>query len=307
MTDLDDTTTLRVPRAKGRQPIEVPLQPNQLAGRYRIDDEVGRGGMSVVYRGTDLQTGATRAIKVGRLSSLDDARPPERLAAEATILMFLRHPNLVAVHDMGTDATHGLHFAVMDYAPGGSLGDRVKAHGPLAPAEVASVGVQLCCVLTMLHERDILHRDVKPTNLLLDADGRVLLADLGISKIPEAMGDATRDDLVMGSFPYMAPEQVNGMDHTSKAGDLYAVGTTLFRLATDASTVNLFAVRDDAPRWQELPDVLRPAIRHASQLYPEQRPASAWALGAQLAPLAPPELFVQQPHLTEWLEAGEPT
>jgi len=305
MTPADDTTTLIVPKAGCQRPVEVRLAPNMLAGRYHIEGELGKGGMAVVYRATDLETNEVRAVKVGLLSSHDDAFP-ERMAAEATMLMFLRHPNVIAVHDMGTDPALGLHFAVMDYAPGGSLGERRDAEGHLPADEVAAVGVQLLCALSVLHGRGILHRDVKPTNLLLDAEGRVLLTDLGISKLPDALAETTNDDLVMGSYSFMAPEQLTGMDQVSQTGDLYAVGTTLFNLATGLSSAHLFAVREDAKRWQALPEVLRAVIRHATQLEPDDRPASAWAMARELALVAPAELFDRQPHLTAWLEEGDP-
>ncbi len=300
MTGAENSITIVVPRP-GFGPVGVELTASRIAGRYQVVRELGRGGMGVVYEAVDTDTGLTRAIKVGLLDRYDPVLL-ERMAHEATMLMFLRHPNLVVVHDMGTDRAHRLHYEVMDYAPGGCLGTRRDQHGPLTVSEVAGVGVQLACVLDLLHARRIVHRDVKPTNLLLDGKGRMLLTDLGISKLPDAEVELTNDDQVMGSFPFMAPEQLTEIGNLTPAGDVYAVGTTLFNLATAKSPVHLFAAHDDNKRWQALPEALRPTVRRATMLQQEQRYPSAWELGRELAPLAPPELLDEQPHLATWLE-----
>jgi serine/threonine protein kinase len=272
-----------------------------LVGRYKVQGVLGRGGMGVVYRVHDLRDGAMYALKVLLLDSSDHLML-ERMASEAVILAFLRHPNIVPVHDMGTDPNTHIHYAVMEMAPHGSLGDLIDAHGPLTADQTASVGVQLCCALDVLHQRGILHRDIKPTNLLRAGNGRVLLTDFGISKIPDASGEATDTDQVMGSFLYMAPEQRLGMDAVIVESDLYAVGTTLFKLVTNRTPMDIFALPIDHERWQSVPEALRPILRWATQFDPSARPSSARDLGRALAELAPPELFEEQPHLRAWLD-----
>lgn len=271
-----------------------------LVGRYKVQGVLGRGGMGVVYRGIDLKRGTTVAIKVLLMDTVNHIML-DRMAAEAAILVFLRHPNLVAVHDMGTDPVSHIHYAVMEYAPHGSLGELIESHGALDVEQTAAVGLQLCCALDLLHHRGILHRDIKPTNLLRAQDGRVLLTDLGISKIPDASFEETDADQIMGSFPYMAPEQRLGMDSVTPQSDLYAVGTTLFKLCTGTSPMDIFAHPIGHPRWARVPEALRPVLRWATAFDANDRPHSARQLGGALSELVSPELFERQPHLEEWL------
>ncbi|MCB9671908.1 MAG: serine/threonine protein kinase [Alphaproteobacteria bacterium] len=291
----EDATT--VPLVDGEPPARLEV-PRVLAGRYRIDGVLGRGGMSVVYRALDLRAKVVRALKV---ASRAPRNPDllERMAAEAAILALLRHPNLVEVHDMGIDRATGLHYASMDLASRGSLAEAVKSQGPLPVEQVASVGVQLLAALAVLHGRGIVHRDVKPSNLLVLADGRVVLSDLGISRIPDAAADDTGVGTVMGSFAFMAPEQRLGMDGVCEASDLYAVGATLYNLATGASAMDLFVAGPDSERWTSVPEPLKDALVQATRFDPTARPPSAQSLAQALAPLAPSSLFLRQPHLAE--------
>lgn len=269
-----------------------------IAGRYELKAIVGQGGMAVVYRATDLENGELRAVKV-MLPTRESL--VERMAAEAATLALLRHPNLVAVFDMGSEGGGSIHYAVMEYAPLGSL----QGRGALVPvgdrcAQVAAIGLHICCGLSVLHERGIIHRDIKPSNILLAADGRPMIADLGISRIPASSMDRTQEHLVMGSLPYMAPEQRMGLDGTTPQSDVYGVGATLFNLCTGKSPMDLFLAAQGA-RWQGVPESLRPILQWATRREARERPKDVLMLGKALLPLTPSTILEAYPHLDRWL------
>lgn len=190
-----------------------------LAGRYRVGEVLGRGGMGTVYAGVDELLGRPVAVKVLELGGADPGIA--RFHREAQALAALEHPNVVTVHDFGTDGTRA--WLVMPRLPGPDLQTLLNTRGPLPIDQVAEVGRQTAAALAAAHAAGIVHRDVKPANLTLGADGSVVLLDLGIARLGDASAPLTRTGQVLGTVPYLAPEVIAGAPPQPPA-DLYALG-----------------------------------------------------------------------------------
>jgi TolB-like protein/tetratricopeptide (TPR) repeat protein len=201
-------------------------------GHYRIEEQIGAGGMGVVYRGFDLRLERDVAIKILPPGSLADETARRRFKKEALALSRLNHPNIATIHDFDSDL--GVDFLVMELIVGGNLNLRIE-RGPLAEKEVLRIGVQLAQGLAAAHGQGVLHRDLKPGNLLLTSDGRLKILDFGLARLLQPVetnvATATRDHLVAGTLPYMAPEQFE-RDHVDERGDIYAAGAVLYELST---------------------------------------------------------------------------
>lgn len=250
-------------------------QSTLLAGRYRLGERIGKGGAASVYRARDERLGVDCAVKI--LSAHREglrASLRRRLLAEARIMAKLRHPHVLAVTDVGEHG--GRDFVVMALADGGSLADVLKSEGPLAPARAVEVGLQLLSALEAAHGAGVVHRDVKPQNLLLTADGRVQLADFGIALIQDAESQRrTRTGVAMGSMAFMAPEQRMDAARVTVAADVYAVGSTLYTLLTNRSPMDLFVADEGSARWEAVPSALLPILFQATRYDAEARFASA--------------------------------
>jgi tetratricopeptide (TPR) repeat protein len=194
-----------------------------LRGRYRLDSLIGRGGMGVVYRATDLELHRRVAVKVISENSSDDAR--ERLIREARAAAALNHPHIVSVYDVGE--ANGLPFFVMELIEGASLSHT----RPTDLSRTVEVGLQICAALEHAHANQIVHRDLKPDNVLISTTGQsVKIADLGLA-LPAEGARISRAGLVLGTPSYMAPEQALGQDVDART-DLYALGVVLYELTT---------------------------------------------------------------------------
>ncbi|MER7134485.1 serine/threonine-protein kinase [Streptosporangium saharense] len=198
-----------------------------LAGRYRAIDRLGAGGMGVVWRARDELLHREVAIKevlLGRnLTEAERTEARERTLREARAAARLSHPSIVAVHDV--IAQEGRPWIVMDLVRGRSLDRVIRAEGPLPPRRVAAIGVAVLDALALAHGRGIMHRDVKPANIMLADDGGVLLTDFGIATV-EGDAQLTSADSLVGSPGYIAPERLRGGD--GPAADLWSLGATLY-------------------------------------------------------------------------------
>jgi len=197
------------------------------AGRYQIGRELGRGGVSVVYAARDTQVGQDVALKLLVPSPATANQTRERMRREVNAVRRLAHPNIVAVFDFAEDGPYGA--VIMELVDGEDLDRRVRRSGQLPPGDVVRVGSEVAAALAAAHRHAILHRDVKPKNILLDRDGRARLTDFGSARME---GDATitRTGAIVGTLAYMAPETAAGQRGDARS-DVFALGMTLFHAA----------------------------------------------------------------------------
>jgi serine/threonine-protein kinase len=265
-----------------------------LSGRYELGDRLGSGGMSNVYRATDLTLERTVAVKVLAEHLSDDDRFVARFRREALAVAKLIHPNIVQVYDTGID--DGRHYIVMEYVEGRSGAQILQSQGPVGPEITAEIGAQACAGLDYAHRRGIIHRDVKPGNLMIvggpvgGGEMTVKLTDFGIARAAEQTR-ITQVGSVVGTAAYLAPEQVRGEEATP-ATDVYALGVVLYqfltgRLPYEGSTLAELAVRQENERPlppstynAEVPETLGTAVLTALEGDPARRYASADELAA---------------------------
>jgi serine/threonine protein kinase len=249
-------------------------------GRYRATAELGAGGMGTVYRAYDERLRREVAIKTILLERTGQ-ESLERFFHEARAVGALAHPNIVAVYDM--DVADGTPYLVLELAPGGSLKQRID-RGGLDAATVRSVGIQMALALEAAHARGILHRDVKPANILETEPGTFKLADFGIAKLPDST--LTMTGMFLGSPAYAAPESI-GCGQFSPASDMYSLGATLYELlageppygrGAGLASIIAKAVEDGPPSLAQHPGVppdLAELIRAALATDPAARPSAA--------------------------------
>jgi serine/threonine protein kinase len=206
----------------------MTLQGRVLVGRYALGAMLGAGGMAQVYRARDRVLRRTVAVKVLSPPYDQDPELVARFGREARAAAALSHPNIVAIYDSGADGD--LHYLVMEHMEGETLAALLRREGPLAPGRAALVAHQVCQALAAAHARGLVHRDVKPGNLLLSSAGLVKVTDFGIAKAmatPTLTGDGT----LLGTAAYLSPEQAQGRPVDARS-DLYALGCMLHELLT---------------------------------------------------------------------------
>jgi len=254
---------------------------DRIADRYEVVGELGRGGTATVYEARDRVLHRPCAVKlltdVGQGAAGQSRR--ERLQTEAMALATLDHPRVVRVFDLGEH--EGLPFLAMELVKGGSLADRLLADGPLRPAEAVDRLVEVLEALQAAHHAGIVHRDVKPHNVLLRADGTAALADFGIAR--QEASSHTKTGVALGSLDYMAPEQRIDARRAGPPADLYGAGCTLYHLLTADTPVDLYLSPDHSPRWEGVPVPLRGIIRRATAVDPGDRYATAEAMSHALS------------------------
>lgn len=257
---------------------------------YELVRRIGEGGMAEVYLARDTRLGREVAVKVLETRLAERAGFRERFLREARVSAALDHPNIVPVYDFGES---GVLYLVMPFVSGGSLQDLVK-HGPMPPAQVASYGAQMADALAYAHQRSVVHRDVKPANMLIHEDGRLMLSDFGLAKILDASAPPTtrRGRPDAGTPEYMAPEQIEG--RTDARADLYGLGVVLYLLLTGrlpfSGATSSAVMEGHLYRLPEPPHRYNPAISPAVERvvlralakHPDDRYQSASEMGAAL-------------------------
>ncbi len=228
-------------------------------GRYKIVEKLGSGGMADVYCAEDQQLGRRVALKVLHQRFAEDAQFVERFRREASSAAGLQHPNIVGIFDRGE--FDGTYYIAMEFVEGRTLKDIVREKGPAPPDAAVDITLQILRAARFAHKRGVVHRDIKPHNVLIDQDGRVRVADFGIARA--GTSDMTETGSIMGTAQYLSPEQAQGRPVDARS-DLYSIGVVLFELLTgrvpfDADspvTVALMQVNEPPPS----PRAIVPAI-----------------------------------------------
>lgn len=197
-----------------------------LGNRYRILELIGEGGMALVYKAECTLLQRTVAVKVLRPQYSSDKEFVTRFRREAQAAASLSHPNVVNIYDVGED--EGVHYIVMELIEGDNLKSLIRREAPLPVNQALRIALQICEALRHAHDHNIIHRDIKPHNILLTADGRVKVTDFGIARAISA-GGFTQTGVVMGSVQYFSPEQAKGLP-VGPQSDLYALGCVLYEM-----------------------------------------------------------------------------
>lgn len=206
------------------------IQPGRiLAGRYRIDQQIGVGGMAVVYRATDLNTQHFVAVKVLKPEYNQDAEYVARFQREAEAASKMTHHNIVNLLDVGMDSS-GNRYLIMEYVEGQTLKDVIREKGRLSETSAVQITIRILSALQHAHSNGIIHRDIKPQNILMQSDGHVKVADFGIARMANK-NTLAKGDSVMGSVHYFSPEQASGKE-AGVTSDIYSVGVTLYEMLT---------------------------------------------------------------------------
>jgi serine/threonine-protein kinase len=253
-----------------------------LADRYELGPVLGQGGMARVYQGLDRQLGRQVAIKVLAPPFDRDREFVERFRREARAAAGLSHPNIVAVFDSGSD--DGTHFIVTELVEGETLADRLRRDGPMPPADAVAVAADIARALAAAHARGLIHRDIKPGNVMLLPDGRVKVVDFGIARAAGS-DTLTNTGVVLGSTAYLSPEQAGGQPVDERA-DLYSLGCVLYEMLTghvpfsaDTPIATMYRhVNEDAPPPSTIAPVqpeLEDVVLRCLEKDPKRRFASA--------------------------------
>ena len=248
-------------------------------GRYRLLSVLGVGGMATVYRAFDGRLQVPRAIKIlspelGLRRSLRS-----RFEGEASMMALLEHPNIVRVYDVGADGDRA--YIVMELVDGGSLLDRVKSGGALPPNLALRVTIDMLDALDVAHKRGVVHRDIKPHNILLSSDGNLRITDFGIARMGKDKDDSlTKTGAVMGTWGFMAPEQRADAKSVDERADLYSVGATLYSILTGKTPVDLFVSDMDSSLLKGIDHELAQIIKKSTRYNREERYATAAEMAA---------------------------
>jgi serine/threonine protein kinase len=264
--------------------------PERLGG-FAIEGELGSGAMGTVYLGSDLVTGRKAAIKTIRLAEVADSVSRQvirsRFLHEAKVLTWLEHPNIVTIYDVGEE--HGIMYIAMEFVHGVELTEFSEPSSLLPSPTVLEIGARVADALGAAHEQNVVHCDVKPSNLLYDAaTDSVKITDFGIARMVSFAASRTRN--IFGSAPYMSPEQVTGAP-VGGASDLFSLGSTLYKLLTgqlpfDAgSSFDIFSriVQDQHMDILLFNPGLPPCMRDIINLALSKQPEERFQTGSEMA------------------------
>ena len=258
-----------------------------LADRYRLVEQIGMGGMAIVYRAIDERTGHSVAVKVLKPEFNKDAEFVSRFQREAEAASKMTHHNIVNLLDVGMDGEN--RYLIMEYVQGKTLKEVIREKGRLSPAVAAQITIRILSALQHAHQNGIIHRDIKPQNILVHADGHIKVADFGIARMANS-STLTRGDSVMGSVHYFSPEQASGQT-TDVTSDIYSVGVTLYEMLTgrvpfDGENQVAIAMQHLHAQPQPIesiaPDV-PPAIAHVCAMAMEKNPRYRYQSAREMA------------------------
>ena len=266
-------------------------QPGTLFdGRYRIQRRLGKGGMARVYLAEDESLDRQVAIKILAARHSDDPHFVERFQREARAAARLNHPNLVQIYDQAQ--VDGTSYIVMEYVEGETLKDLIRRDAPLDPRQAIGIALQVLAALRVAHQAGIVHRDIKPQNILVQPDGRVKVADFGIARA-EGGSDMTEAGSIVGTAQYLAPEQAQGLPLGPPA-DLYSMGVVLYEMLTgrvpfegdSAVTIAMKHVQEPPEQLTDrnplVPPSLEAVVMRALAKNPAQRYQTAEEMGVDL-------------------------
>jgi predicted Ser/Thr protein kinase len=258
-----------------------------LQGRYRLEERLAAGGMGTVYEATDDRLNRTVAIKVLRDQLADDPRFVERFRREARAVAALSHPNIAGIFDYGEDG--GKHFIVMEYIHGHDLARVLRDEAPMAPERAARIGAQICAALGHAHDMEIVHRDVKPANVIVDDADRVKVTDFGIAR---AVGDSTltATGSVLGTAQYLSPEQASGTG-AGPLSDIYSAGIVLYEMLTgsvpftgdSAVAVAMRHVSDEVPPPSSINNDVAPELDEVVARATAKEPTDRFSSAIEMA------------------------
>ena len=263
-----------------------------IAGRYRIEGRLGVGGMSTVHLAFDARLERYVAVKLLAEHLADDPTFVSRFRREALAAARLVHPNIVQVFDFGFDSGSHQHFIVMEHVTGNSCAELLRDHGHLSVQQTVGIIIQACRGLDYAHRNGVIHRDVKPGNLLVSDQDVVKLADFGIARATD-QSSITQVGSVLGTAAYLSPEQARG-DEAGPRADLYSLGVVTYQLITgrlpyEASSLSELALkqqRESPVPLDELvpaaPHALAQAVQGALAIDQRDRPAEAMQFAAEL-------------------------
>ncbi|MGH9268704.1 MAG: protein kinase domain-containing protein, partial [Acidimicrobiales bacterium] len=260
-----------------------------IAGRYRLEAPVGEGGMATLWRAFDEQLDRVVAVKLLRPQFGADPGFAARFRNEARAAGSLAHPNVVPVYDYGTDPEHGDQYIVMQLVDGRDLASVLRQRGPLEVDEAMFIGAAVADALDAAHRQGLIHRDIKPGNILLTANQRVLVTDFGISRLLSA-ASMTVTGTTIGSVHYFSPEQAAG-DEVGPASDIYALGIVLYEMlsgrrpfeAESAAGVALKRLNEPPPPLSTGIRPIPPRLDAVVMRALAREPASRYATAADFA------------------------
>lgn len=283
-------------------------------GPFKVESQLGAGGMGVVYRAEYTKTGQRVALKVLAPSLQEDEKLIARFNRELEILKKLKHPNIVQCYGGGRLGTQ--RFYAMELVEGGNLAEVLNSKGRFQWETTIEYGLQICAALQHAHENGVVHRDLKPANLMLDRNGRIKLTDFGLARLSDATA-LTAAGKTLGTFAYMAPEQISGKHPIAARTDLYALGVVLFEFLTGKTPFETETTAEmlmqhltkkppricgevlDCPIWLER------VIHQLLEKEPDKRPRDALAVSQALKEVT--EKVANKVSMAEHAVTGEPT
>ena len=255
-----------------------------LAGRYELFERIGEGGMSVVYKAKDKLLNRFVAIKILKPEFINDHKFIDSFRRESQAAASLSHPNIVNIYDVGREGN--IHYIVMELIEGRTLSEYIKAQGPMSYPKVIALSKQIAAALAFAHKNHIIHRDVKPHNVMITPNGTAKITDFGIAKAVNAATIVDNTEGIIGSVHYFSPEQARG-GYVDEKSDIYSLGIVMYEMITgrvpfdgdNPVNIALMHINGEMVPPSKLVDGVPPALEHiilkCTDKYPVNRFASA--------------------------------